>query len=117
MSLVHGSLSDALGRRRVLSGPWSLYVLASLGCAFAPGFGALLVFRALQGMVAGVGMIVGRAIVRDCYAGVQAQRVMSTITMIFAHRAGGGAGGRRLGARLVRLARRVRHHGAARRRR
>jgi DHA1 family bicyclomycin/chloramphenicol resistance-like MFS transporter len=84
MSLVHGSLSDALGRRRVLIGAMLLYVLASLGCTVAPGFGSLLVFRALQGTVAGVGMIVGRAIVRDCYTGVQAQRVMSTVTMTFA---------------------------------
>jgi DHA1 family bicyclomycin/chloramphenicol resistance-like MFS transporter len=84
MSLVHGALSDALGRRRVILVSLGLYVLASLGCTFAPGFGTLLLFRALQGMVAGAGSIIGRAVVRDCYHGVQAQRVMSTITMMFA---------------------------------
>lgn len=83
-SLVHGSLSDALGRRRVILAALALYVLASLGCTLAPGFGTLLLFRALQGMVAGTGSVIGRAVVRDCYHGVQAQRVMSTITMIFA---------------------------------
>ena len=50
---------------------------------FAPNYAALLVFRALQGMSAGVGMAVGRAIVRDLHEGPQAQRLMSTITMIF----------------------------------
>jgi DHA1 family bicyclomycin/chloramphenicol resistance-like MFS transporter len=83
MSLVHGSLSDALGRRRVVLVGLVLYALASVGCALAPGFGALLFCRALQGMVGGVGMIIGRAVVRDCYSGAQAQRVMSTITIMF----------------------------------
>jgi MFS transporter, DHA1 family, multidrug resistance protein len=84
MSLAHGSLSDALGRRRVILVGLVVYVLASIGCVLAPGFGALLAFRVLQGMVAGAGHIVGRAVVRDCYHGVKAQQVMSSITMIFA---------------------------------
>ena len=84
MSLVHGSLSDALGRRRVILVALAIYFLASLGCTFAPGLGWLLLFRAMQGMVAGAGSVIGRAIVRDCYHGVQAQRVMSTFTMVFA---------------------------------
>lgn len=84
MSLVHGSMSDALGRRRVVIAALALYILASLGSTFATSFIALLCCRALQGMVAGVGNTVGRAVVRDCYSGVQAQRVMSSITMIFA---------------------------------
>jgi DHA1 family bicyclomycin/chloramphenicol resistance-like MFS transporter len=83
MSLVHGSLSDALGRRRVVIGGLLLYVLASAGCALAPGFASLLVCRALQGMVGGVGHIISRAVVRDCYSGSQAQKVMSAITMVF----------------------------------
>ena len=84
MSLVHGSLSDALGRRGLILASLAVYTAASLGCALAPGFGTLLLFRALQGMVAGTGQTIGRAVVRDCYHGVQAQRVMSSITMIFA---------------------------------
>lgn len=83
MSLVHGSLSDALGRRRVILAGLAAYTLASLGCALAPNFGVLLACRALQGVVAGTGHIVGRAIVRDHFSGVQAQRLMSAITVIF----------------------------------
>jgi MFS transporter, DHA1 family, multidrug resistance protein len=83
MSLVHGSLSDAVGRRRVVLVGLLLYAGAAVGCALATGFGALLIFRALQGMVGGVGMIIGRAVVRDCYSGAQAQRVMSAITIMF----------------------------------
>jgi DHA1 family bicyclomycin/chloramphenicol resistance-like MFS transporter len=83
MSLVHGALSDALGRRPIVLWGLSLYALASLSCTLAPNFGTLLLCRALQGMTAGTGMTVGRAIVRDLYDGPQAQRLMSVITMIF----------------------------------
>jgi DHA1 family bicyclomycin/chloramphenicol resistance-like MFS transporter len=83
VSLLHGSLSDSLGRRRPILVALALYSVASLGCAAAPNFGALLVFRAVQGLVAGAGQIIGRAIVRDHYHGPQAQRLMSLITLIF----------------------------------
>lgn len=83
MSLVHGSLSDALGRRRVVICGLALYTLASIGCALAPSFGWMLFARFLQGAVAGTGHIIGRAIIRDRFHGVQAQRLMSTVTMIF----------------------------------
>jgi DHA1 family bicyclomycin/chloramphenicol resistance-like MFS transporter len=83
MSLVHGPLSDALGRRVIVLWGLSLYALASLACMFAPTFGALLAFRAVQGMTAGTGLTVGRAIVRDLYDGPEAQRLMNAVTMIF----------------------------------
>ena len=83
MSLVQGPLSDALGRRPVILGGLLIYTLASAGCAAAPTFGTLLVFRALQGLSAGVGMIVGRAVIRDLFEGHQAQKLLSLVTMIF----------------------------------
>jgi DHA1 family bicyclomycin/chloramphenicol resistance-like MFS transporter len=83
MSLFHGPLSDALGRRRVILVGIAVFALASVGCALAGTIGALLAFRALQGFSAGAGLIVGRAIIRDCFDGVEAQRLMSTVSMIF----------------------------------
>src|ERR1700754_189688 len=53
--LPAGWLSDAWGRTRVMT--WSLWLASGLGllAAAAPGFGALLVIRALQGVaLAGV---------------------------------------------------------------
>src|SRR5262249_23948351 len=41
-------------------------------------------FRALQGTSAGVGMIVGRAVIRDLFEGPDAQRLLSLVTMLFA---------------------------------
>lgn len=83
MSLFHGPLSDALGRRRVILGGVAMFVLASIGCALSRSIEALLAFRALQGMSAGAGLIVGRAIIRDCFDGIEAQRLMATVSMIF----------------------------------
>ncbi len=83
MSLAHGPLSDALGRRKVILGGVVVFVIASIGCAMSQSIAELLVFRAVQGMSAGAGIIVGRAIIRDCFDGAEAQRLMSTVSMIF----------------------------------
>ena len=83
MSLLHGPFSDALGRRRVILAGVFVFTLASIACALAGSIGGLLAFRAVQGMSAGAGLIVGRAIIRDCFDGVEAQKLMSTVSMIF----------------------------------
>src|SRR5690606_37289725 len=83
MSLAHGPLSDAWGRRRVILGGLVLFIGASVGCALARDLPTLLVFRALQGVSAGVGVIVGRAVIRDLFHGHDAQRLMSQVSMIF----------------------------------
>ncbi|MDN3577217.1 multidrug effflux MFS transporter [Chitinimonas viridis] len=83
MSLLHGPLSDALGRRSVVMAGVAVFVLASIGCALSTSIWQLLFFRALQGVSAGSGLIVGRAIIRDRFHGPEAQRVMSRITMVF----------------------------------
>ena len=83
MSVAHGPLSDALGRKRVILAGLVLFAIASVGCARAPDLPTLLLFRALQGISAGVGMIVGRAVIRDLYHGADAQRLMSQVSMIF----------------------------------
>jgi MFS transporter, DHA1 family, multidrug resistance protein len=83
MSLVHGPLSDAVGRRRVILGGLSVFVLASVGCALARDLPTMLAFRAVQGLSAGVGLIVGRAVIRDVLQGDDAQRLMSQVSMIF----------------------------------
>jgi MFS transporter, DHA1 family, multidrug resistance protein len=83
MTLIQGPLSDALGRRPVVLVGLLIYSLASVACVFAPSYAFLLAFRAVQGMSAGVGMAVGRAIIRDLHEGPQAQKLMATISMIF----------------------------------
>jgi DHA1 family bicyclomycin/chloramphenicol resistance-like MFS transporter len=83
MMLFYGTLSDSFGRRPVILAALSVYTLASIGAAWAPSFGWLLVFRALQGLSAGAGSVIGQAIVQDRFSGAQAQRMMSHIMMVF----------------------------------
>ncbi len=84
MMLWQGAISDALGRRPVILAHLAVYAFACLGCAFAGNMQSLLLFRILQGMSAGAGIVVGRAIIRDRYHGAEAQRLMSRVTMLFA---------------------------------
>lgn len=83
MMLLHGALSDAFGRRPVILVSLVAFMAASVGCVLSNQIEQLLVFRALQGLSAGAGMVVGRAMIRDLYAGHEAQRLMSQVTMIF----------------------------------
>jgi DHA1 family bicyclomycin/chloramphenicol resistance-like MFS transporter len=83
MMLLHGALSDAFGRRPVILVSLVAFVAASVGCVLSNQIEQLLLFRALQGLSAGAGMVVGRAMIRDLYAGHEAQRLMSQVTMIF----------------------------------
>ena len=83
MSIVHGPLSDAIGRRRVILGGLVVFAIASAGCALSKDLTTLLAFRALQGLSSGVGLIVGRAVIRDVLHGDDAQRLMSQVSMIF----------------------------------
>jgi MFS transporter, DHA1 family, multidrug resistance protein len=83
MMLWHGALADALGRRPVVLGSLAIYALATLGCAIAGNIETLWLFRALQGICAGAGIVVGRAIIRDRFHGAEAQRLMSQITLVF----------------------------------
>ncbi len=84
MALWHGAISDALGRRRVILVTLALFGLALAGCLFATRIEHLWVLRALQGMSAGAGIVISRAIVRDLFDGPAAHRLMSHITMMFA---------------------------------
>ena len=84
MTLWHGAISDSLGRRRVTLVALALFALASIGCSLAWSLESLIIFRVLQGMTAGAGMVIGRAIVRDVLDGAEAQRLMSHVSVVFA---------------------------------
>lgn len=83
MSLWHGAISDAYGRRRQTLISLGLFFAASVGCAFSNNVTLLTCLRAVQGATAGAGMIIGRAVVRDLFDGAQAQRLMSNVATIF----------------------------------
>ena len=83
MSLFHGSLSDGFGRRPVVLWGLAVFMLASAGCALSQSIEQLVFFRALQGLSAGAGIVVSRAVIRDMFPPSQAQKVMSQVTIFF----------------------------------
>jgi DHA1 family bicyclomycin/chloramphenicol resistance-like MFS transporter len=83
MNLFHGALSDSFGRRPVVLWGVAAFTIASAGCALADSIGALVFWRAVQGMSAGAGIVVSRAVIRDMFPPADAQRVMSQVTIYF----------------------------------
>ena len=84
MMLWHGAISDAVGRRRIILAGLLLFTLGSLVCAAAISIEMFYAGRVVQGLSSGIGVIVGRSMVRYIYNGVQAQKRMALIAMIFA---------------------------------
>jgi len=80
--LIYGPLSDRYGRRPALITGAVIYVIASLGCAFAPSVGALIVGRFVQALGCCAGQVVARAVVRDRYATQDSARIFSLLTLV-----------------------------------
>ncbi len=83
MMLFYGTLTDSFGRRPVALLSLLLYMGASVGAACAPGMGVFMACRVLQGLAAGGGSVVARAVVRDRVAGAAAQRMLSYMLMLY----------------------------------
>jgi len=81
--LVWGPVSDRYGRRPVLFVAIAGYVAAGLACMFAPGFGALLAMRFVQGVFASGCRVIAIGVVRDVFAGRGMARIMSLVMTIF----------------------------------
>jgi DHA1 family bicyclomycin/chloramphenicol resistance-like MFS transporter len=76
-------VSYELGRQPVLLACLVAYALSTVGAALSTSFAMLLACRGLQGVSAGAGLVVGRAVIRDSLEGAAAQRLMSQVMMIF----------------------------------
>jgi DHA1 family bicyclomycin/chloramphenicol resistance-like MFS transporter len=80
--LVHGPLSDRLGRRAPLLAGLLLYTAASIGCALAPSMEALVALRFLQALGGSAGPVLARAMVRDLWDREGAARILSIMVLI-----------------------------------
>ncbi|MFO1087645.1 MAG: multidrug effflux MFS transporter [Reyranellaceae bacterium] len=83
MNLFHGALADSIGRRPVVLWGVALFTIASAGCALADSIAVLVFWRVVQGISAGAGIVVSRAVIRDMFKPADAQRVMSQVTIYF----------------------------------
>ncbi|MDT8397056.1 MAG: multidrug effflux MFS transporter [Pseudomonadales bacterium] len=82
--LIYGPASDVFGRKPPLYFGLVVFGLASLGCALSPGIEWLIAMRFFQGLGAAAVMSIPRAVIRDCYTGNDATRLMSTIMLLIA---------------------------------
>ncbi|MGP9499659.1 MULTISPECIES: multidrug effflux MFS transporter [unclassified Halomonas] len=80
--LVFGPLSDRIGRKPVLMGGLVVFMLASLMITTADSLNSLLFWRFIQALGGGACVVNSAAIVRDCFSGREAAKVMSTMAMI-----------------------------------
>ncbi len=84
LMLFHGPASDSFGRKRVLLLALAVYIVMTLLAAGAQNLTQLILARVGQGLAAGAGVVIGRALVRDLFAGAEAQRVMANVMLVFA---------------------------------
>lgn len=83
MFLFHGALSDSFGRRPVILVALIVYTIASTGAALTGSVSGLIVWRIVQGLSVGAGMVVGRAMIRDLFGPEDSQRLMSLVMLFF----------------------------------
>lgn len=82
--LFWGPVGDRMGRRLPVAIGLALFVLGSAGCALAGSIWWEIAFRIIQAIGASAGVVLGRAMVRDLYAGDRAAQMMSTLMTVMA---------------------------------
>lgn len=81
---LYGYLGDRFGRRRVLLGALAIFTAASLGCALAQNFLALVLFRAAQGLGGGGLMTLAQALIGEHVAPRERGRFAGYFATVFA---------------------------------
>jgi DHA1 family bicyclomycin/chloramphenicol resistance-like MFS transporter len=80
--LITGPLSDRFGRRWPLLIGVAIFVVASAVCALTTSMTLLIAVRFVQGAAGAAGIVVGRAVVADLFAGKAAAAYFSAIATI-----------------------------------
>lgn len=80
LQILFGPIADKVGRRPVILWGLILFLLATLGCIFAPNAEVFLAFRMCQAVVA-VGTVLSRAAVRDMFSQDRAASMLGYVTM------------------------------------
>lgn len=80
--LFVGSLSDSIGRRRVMLAGSVLFAVTALLCARAETIDQLILWRSLQGLAGAAAAVMISAIVRDLFEQNEFSRVMSFVILV-----------------------------------
>ena len=80
LQIFIGPISDRYGRRPILLGGITIFLLATIGCIMATNVTAFLVFRMLQASIA-VCMVLSRAVIRDSFDQERSASMLAYVTM------------------------------------
>jgi DHA1 family bicyclomycin/chloramphenicol resistance-like MFS transporter len=80
LQIFVGPISDKFGRRPVILWGLAIFLVATVGCIYAPNIETFLTFRMMQAAIA-TSMVLSRAAVRDMYAQDQAASMIGYVTM------------------------------------
>lgn len=80
--LIYGPLIDRFGRKKPLLTGLVLYILAAIGCAFSPNIYGLIGLRLMLALGGCVGMVAGRAVVRDLFPVNESAKVFSMLMLV-----------------------------------
>jgi EmrB/QacA subfamily drug resistance transporter len=80
---IYGRLADLYGRKRVFFAGTSVFLLGSLLCGCAWSMGALVLFRALEGVGAGAIQPIATTIIGDIYTPVERARMQGYVSGMF----------------------------------
>jgi DHA1 family bicyclomycin/chloramphenicol resistance-like MFS transporter len=84
LQLFYGPLSDRFGRRPVMLGGMTGFVVFSLSCAFAQSINQLISVRILQGMSAAAEAVLVYAIIHDLFDDTDRVRALAIYGMVIA---------------------------------
>ncbi len=82
-TLISGPISDAIGRKRMMTLGFLIYMVGAALAMAAGSLTLLLVARFIQGLGASGPRIAGQAMVRDLYEGREMARISSFVMMVF----------------------------------
>jgi DHA1 family bicyclomycin/chloramphenicol resistance-like MFS transporter len=78
----YGPIADRVGRRPPLLFGSALYMLACIGCAFAPTIQSLILLRLAQALGGCAGIVISRSIVRDLFDQQESARMYSFLMLV-----------------------------------
>lgn len=80
--LFYGPVLDRFGRKKPLLCGLALFTAASAGCALSPTITAFISLRTVQALGGCVGMVAGRAVIRDVFPVRITARVFSALMLV-----------------------------------
>jgi DHA1 family bicyclomycin/chloramphenicol resistance-like MFS transporter len=80
--MLYGPLLDRFGRKKPLYIGLGVYIIASIGCAFATSADQLIWLRLLQALGSCSGMVASRAMVRDIFPVEENAKVFSLLMLV-----------------------------------